>query len=435
MKRVLIITYYWPPGGGAGVQRWLKFSKYLPKNGWQPVIYTPENPEVPAVDESLMKDIPRECEVIKEPIKEPYTFYKKFTGRGKDEKVNAGFLDEGREPGLKDKVAVWIRGNMFIPDARRFWIRPSIKYLAKYLEENPVDAIVSTGPPHSMHLIALKLKQKIDIPWIADFRDPWTGIDFYDQLMLTRYADKKHHRLERNVLQNADRVVTVGWESARQLEELGGRKVDVITNGYDEDDISGYDEHVITDTSKFIIRHVGAMNKDRNHDSFWQAVKELKGNPALDKELVVELIGKNDAAVRESVNKYELQDTVKFISYVSHDEIGRLLRSADLLYLPINNTPNAKAILTGKLFEYLASGTPVICIGPKDGDAARVIEECKAGVVVAFNTSKDDIVSAVNDIIHKNVVLTLKDAGVLNYSRGELTKSMCKILESKSIED
>lgn len=427
MKRVLIITYYWPPGGGAGVQRWLKFSKYLPENGWQPVIYTPENPEVPALDESLAKDIPKECEVIRQPIKEPYSFYKRFTGRAKDEKVNAGFLDEGRQPGLKDKIAVWIRGNFFIPDARRFWICPSVKYLSKYLKENPVDAIVSTGPPHSMHLIGLGLKNQLDLPWIADFRDPWTGIDFYHQLMLTRYADKKHHRQERNVLQLADRVVTVGWESARQLEKLGGRKVDVITNGYDQEDISGFDEPVVKETSKFIIRHVGAMNKDRNHDNFWKAVKDLKENAAFDKELVVELIGKNDAAVRESVNKFELQDTVKFISYVSHDEIGALLRSADLLYLPINNTPNAKAILTGKLFEYIASGTPVMGIGPKDGDAARVIEDCNAGEMYGFNEK-----ITVSQILSLRTSQTLEDEVITKISRKALTQQLVDVFKTIS---
>jgi glycosyltransferase involved in cell wall biosynthesis len=357
MKRVLIITYYWPPGGGAGVQRWLKFSKYLPENGWQPVIYTPENPEVPALDPSLEKDIPEVCEVIRTPITEPYSIYKRFTGRGKEEKVNAGFLDEGRKPGLKDKIAVWIRGNFFIPDARKFWIRPSVKFLVKYLKENPVDVIVSTGPPHSMHLIALGLKQKLDIPWIADFRDPWTGIDFYNQLMLTRYADGKHHRLERTVLQKADRVVTVGWESARQLKAIGGRDVDVITNGFDEDDIGIPDNGEKKHNDKFVIRHIGAINRDRNHENFWRAVKKLKDDKTFKQRLVVELVGKSDASVRESVKKYGLSDTVSFISYVPHSETGILLRTADLLYLPINNTPNAKAILTGKIFEYIASGT------------------------------------------------------------------------------
>ena len=434
MKRVLIITYYWPPSGGAGVQRWLKFSKYLPSNGWQPVVYTPSNPEAPAIDDTLGKDIPAECEVITQPISEPYSFYKRFTGRGKDEKVNAGFLDEGRKPGLKDKIAVWIRGNLFIPDARRFWIRPSVKYLSYYLKAHPVDVIVSTGPPHSMHLIGLGLKKKLNIPWVADFRDPWTGIDFYNQLRLTRYADRRHHRMERKVLQSADRVVTIGWESARQLETLGGRSVDVITNGYDPDDISDSGVAVDKDPGKFVIRHVGAMNSDRNHENFWQAIKHLKDDGSFSKELSVELIGKNDAAVRESVERNGLMDIVSFVPYVPHEEIGGLLRSADLLYLPVNNTPNAKAILTGKLFEYIASGTPVLGIGPKDGDAARVLKDTQSGEMVDFSDSYESIIMTFGKYYHFAKVINNSWSCVRAFSRNELAKKMCSIFDKEYIE-
>ena len=171
-KKVLIITYYWPPGGGAGVQRWLKFAKYLRDFGWEPVIYTPENGEMPVVDLSLQKDVPQGLAVIKQPIWEPYNSYKKFIGQGKEEKINTGFLTENKKPKLAEKIAVWIRGNYFIPDARKFWIKPSVKFLSEYLHHHPVSAIISTGPPHSMHLIALKLKKKLNLPWMADFRDP-----------------------------------------------------------------------------------------------------------------------------------------------------------------------------------------------------------------------------------------------------------------------
>lgn len=424
MKRVLIITYYWPPSGGAGVQRWLKFAKYLPANGWQPVIYTPDNPEAPAEDLSLGKDIPPSCEVIKRKIIEPYSFYRIFTGRGSGEKVNAGFLDEGRSPGLKDKMAVWIRGNLFIPDARRFWINPSIRFLKHYLRQHPVDVIVSTGPPHSMHLIARALKKSTGIPWVADFRDPWTGIDFYHQLMLSNYADRRHHKLEKEVLTAADRVVTVGWEVARQLSKISGRQVDVITNGYDQDDVAVDYSSVERDPGKFIIRHVGALNKDRNHESFWIAIKALLDDKSCEKELCVELIGKSDASVRESVAKYGLEKVVTFVSYVPHEAISSLLKTADLLYLPINNTPNAKAILTGKIFEYIASGTPVLGIGPEDGDAARVLKDCDAGVMLGYMDS-----AGIIDIINQLKIEDNNDID-LKYSRSYLTKMMTGIFES-----
>ncbi|MBE9481851.1 MAG: glycosyl transferase family 1, partial [Bacteroidetes bacterium] len=175
MKKVLIITYYWPPSGGAGVQRWLKFVKYLREFGWEPIVYTPENPEAPDIDNSLEKDIPDNLTVIKRKIWEPYTAYKKFIGQEKEQKINAGFLSENKKPKLSENISVWIRGNFFIPDARKFWIKPSVKFLTNYLKNNPVDAMISSGPPHSMHMIALGLKQRLGIPWLADFRDPWTN--------------------------------------------------------------------------------------------------------------------------------------------------------------------------------------------------------------------------------------------------------------------
>ncbi len=220
MKKVLIITYYWPPSGGAGVQRWLKFTKYLREYGWEPIIYTPENPESPNNDSSLEKDIPKNLTVLKTKIWEPYNFYKIFIGQKKDQKVNAAFLTESKKPKKFEKIAVWIRGNFFIPDARKFWVKPSIQYLTTYLKDNPVDAVISTGPPHSMHLIAQGLKKKLNIPWMADFRDPWTNIDFYSKLMLTSFADHKHKRLELGVLNDADVVTCVGQTWLDELEDL-----------------------------------------------------------------------------------------------------------------------------------------------------------------------------------------------------------------------
>jgi len=195
MKKALIITYYWPPSGGAGVQRWLKFVKYLREFGWEPIVYTPENPEFPEIDESLYSDIPENLTVIKTPIREPYTAYKKFIGRTKKEKINAGFLSEKKRNPFLENISVWIRGNFFIPDARLLWIKPSVKFLLKYLTGNPVDIIISTGPPHSMHIIAMKLNESLKLPWVADFRDPWTNIDFYKDLKLTSWADSRHHNM------------------------------------------------------------------------------------------------------------------------------------------------------------------------------------------------------------------------------------------------
>jgi glycosyltransferase involved in cell wall biosynthesis len=233
MKKVLIITYYWPPMGGGGVQRWLKMTKYFREFGWEPVIFTTENGEASVVDESMLAEIPSGIETLKVPIWEPFGLYKKLLGKSKDEKIAPGLGQETKGNSTLQKLSIWVRGNFFIPDARMFWIKPSSKFLEKYLKENKIDAIISTGPPHSTHLIAFNVTRENNIPWIADFRDPWTNIDFYHKLMLTGWADNKHKKLELKVLKNANAIVTVSWSWAKDFEKLINRKIDVITNGFD----------------------------------------------------------------------------------------------------------------------------------------------------------------------------------------------------------
>ena len=386
MKRVLVITYYWPPSGGAGVQRWLKFTKYLPDFGWQPVVYTPENPEAPVDDHSLLEDIHPEVKVIKRPIWEPYTLYKRFVGMKTGERINAGFLKEHEQSQKKEGISVWVRGNLFIPDARKFWIKPSYRFLKKYLIEHPVDAIISTGPPHSMHLIALRLKRKLKIPWIADFRDPWTEIDFYDQLRLTKRSDRKHKTQEKNVVSEADKVVVIGKTMAERFGKTLGVTPVIVPNGYDEADFDQIlnEQDRSTSRNEFLIVHVGAMNRDRNQPAFWEAISELLiDHHDLLSGLKIKLVGKLDVSVQQSIVKYGLQDHVEIIDYLPHDQIIPLLQSASVLYLPINNTPNAKSIQTGKLFEYLAAARPILGIGPVDGDAANILRECQAGEMVS----------------------------------------------------
>jgi glycosyltransferase involved in cell wall biosynthesis len=394
-KKVLIITYYWPPSGGAGVQRWLKFSKYLREFGWEPVIYTPENPEAPATDSSLEKDIPEGLTVIRRPILEPYSFYKRFVGMKPGEKVNAGFLQEKEKPGLAENISVWLRGNLFIPDARRFWIRPSVKFLKDYLKENPVEAIVSTGPPHSMHLIALKVSKVLNIPWLADFRDPWTGIDFYSQLKLTRFADRIHHRLEKKVLEAADEVVVVSPGMEAEFRKIHLRAYHLITNGYDEDDFLPVREE--NTDKKFTISHIGSINGSRNPDAFWDAISQLvTRHSGFSQHLQINLIGKTDVSVRKSISARNLDSYVVFTEYTPHAEVMAEIASSQILLLLINNSPNQKSILTGKLFEYLGSGRPVLCIGPSDGDAAQILRDARAGQTVGFEDT-DGIIAFLKD--------------------------------------
>ena len=427
-KRVLVITYYWPPSGGAGVQRWLKFTKYLPESGWLPVVYTPENPEAPVEDPSLLEDIRPETTVVKRAIWEPYELYKRFVGMRSGDRINAGFLSENEKPEKKEGISVWIRGNLFIPDARRFWINPSVRFLRKYLRQNPVDAIISTGPPHSMHLIARRLKRILNIPWIADFRDPWTEIDFYDQLRLTRRSDTKHKNQERAVLQEADRVVVIGKTMAERFRKMHHITPVVVPNGYDDADFQL--EQPASDGT-FSIVHVGAMNRDRNHPIFWEAVAELlKEQPGLSSSLVIRLVGKIDLSVHKSIADNGLAGHVEITKYLPHDQIIPLLKSASLLYLPINHTPNAKSIQTGKLFEYLAAGRPILGTGPVDGDAAEILRECKAGEMIGF-ADKEGVKGVLTRWaqMNKNGNLQVNSTGTDRFSRRNLAAAYAGYLE------
>ncbi|MCK9398786.1 MAG: glycosyltransferase family 4 protein [Bacteroidales bacterium] len=428
MRKVLIITYYWPPSGGGGVMRWLKFAKYLPSTGWQPVIFTPENPDPSAKDESLIQEIPSEAVVIKLPIWEPYDVYRKLTGKKKEEKFKAGYIAEASSKGWKDKLSVFIRGNLMIPDPRKFWVRPAVKFLVKYLEDNPVDVIVSTGPPHSMHLIGMELRRKLNIPWLADFRDPWTNIDFYDRLRLTSWANKKHKSLEKQVLQAADLVTTVSWSWAADFKRIVPRDIEVITNGFDPEDFQA--EPGISD-QYFSITHIGSFNKDRNPEMFWEALdSKAKSDDGFRKNLRLRFVGQTDRSIFQSLEKNELKEIAEDFGFVGHKKSLEILGLSQVLLLPLNDAPNISGIIPGKLFEYLAAKRPIIVIGPNDGDAARIIIETGAGKVAGLN-DRAGLRQIIDEYyqMYLNNKLVLKNLEINKYSRQELTVQLAKTIE------
>ncbi len=432
MKKVLIITYYWPPTGGAGVQRWLKFSKYFRKFGWEPIIYTPSNPDFPINDDTLLKDVPADLTILKTQITEPYDIYRKIMRKKKTETVNQGFLSEGKENTLLQSAMIWVRGNFFIPDARKFWIKPSISYLSDYIKQNKIDAVISTGPPHSMHLIAMGLKQKFNIPWIADFRDPWTQIDFYSQLKLSSFADNKHKKLENLVLTQADKVVTISPSCGKDLEKLGNRKVDVITNGFDTDDFSFNQDLKVLDG--FVFHHIGALNKDRNPYTLWKVLGDLcKENPELKKDLEIRFTGKTDAIAFESLKKEGLIDNAQKTDYLSHSEVVKLMAQSPILLLALNNTPNNAGVLSGKLFEYLAAKRPIFGIGLPDADAASVLKSTGAGTMVHFD-DYEGTKKTVLDLYqkYKTNQLAINPLSIDKYSRENCAKDYAVLLNEIS---
>ncbi len=383
MKKVLIISYYWPPSGGSGVQRWLKFAKYLPSCNWEPIIYTPLNPEPNTTDENLLKDISPDLEVIKTKIWEPYGIYKSLFGRGKKE-IKANIIGSENKS-IKHKISLFIRGNFFIPDPRSFWVRPSVKYLTKYLKENPVDIIVSTGPPHSMHLIAKGVAKNTGIKWVADFRDPWTEIFYFKHLNLSNYAFKKHRKLEQSVLDNADTVVVVSNQMKKDFEKRTKTPVEIITNGFDPADFEQAKREITPIKDKFIISHTGIFVDNGNPDNLWRALSEKsKEDQEFKQHLEIRLMGQVDGSILKDIEECNLSANTINMGYVSHKTAVEWQLKSNLLLLPLRKEPEAAAILTGKFFEYLAAGNPILAFGPTNGDLAKALKETESGVIVDF---------------------------------------------------
>ena len=413
------------------MQRWLKFVKYLREFGWEPIVFTPENPETPVDDATLLKEIPDGIQVIKNKIWEPYSFYKTLTGR-KKEKIQTAFLQEKKVSGnFMENVSVWVRGNLFIPDARKFWIKSSVKFLKNYLQTEKIDALVSTGPPHSTHLIAMKLKQELGLPWLADFRDPWTNIDYYQDLKLGKRADKIHHQLEKMVLQQADAVTVVSQGMVKDFSAIVEREYHFIPNGFDAEDMQVSKSQIELD-KRFSITHIGSLTKSRNPEKLWQVLGELVNeNSEFTTDLLIHNIGKLDFSAKEAIKKNGLEMQLQTTDYLPHDEVIKKQREAAVLLLLINDTPNANLILTGKIFEYLASGRPIVCIAPPDGDAAKIIEETKCGVVFDFSETeklKMEILKMYYDF--KSGKLKTNCSNIEKYERRSLTGEMAKVLEN-----
>ena len=434
MKRVLIISYYWPPTGGSGVQRWVKFAKYLPSEGWQPVIYTPENPEQLAVDHTLEAEIPAEVEVIKTHITEPYELYKKFLRKsGHSNEVVEVNPVNAQNKSFAQKAAMWVRGNLFLPDPRCLWIRPSVSYLKNYLKEHPVDLIVSTGPPQSMHIIGMKLARKTGLPWIADFRDPWTKIFYFKHLSMTRATERWHKKMEKKVLDAASAVVAVSPLVQQEFQEMTQTPVELITNGFDECDFAGAacTEAAGGRDKDFIITHTGLFAADGNPSVLWETLREkcIK-DPVFKDRLKIKLIGKTDRQITESIEAAGLGENLTDMGYQPHDKAVEEQRRASLLILPLRKEPEYKAVLPGKLYEYLASWRPVLGIGQPDGAMSMILNTTKTGVV--FNWEDKASVSRFIDLCWKNHLegrLVVDDADISQFTRRNLTRRMAELFE------
>ena len=374
MKRVLVIAYYWPPSGGSGVQRWVKFVKYLPSEGWEPVVFAPENADYPSLDPSFEKELPEGLEVLRGRIWEPYAAYRKLTG-AKSTQVTE--ISSG-EKTWKQKLSLWVRANLFVPDPRVGWVKPSVKTLLAYLQEHPVDAIVTTGPPHSVHLIGLRLHKATGIPWIPDFRDPWSKMYYLKYLPMTSGTWGKLRAMEKHVLDSCSTVLTCTPLMQEDFAALTETPVACITNGFDEEDFTG---PAPEGDGRFNITHTGLFAADGNPFILWKVLKELAAeDPWFKESLRLRLVGKVDREVLDAMADAGLQANVVALGPCDHATAVREQRSATLLLLPLRNDAQYRPILPGKLFEYLAARRPVLGIGQADGAMARVLHAAQAGV-------------------------------------------------------
>ena len=427
LKKILIITYYWPPAGGPGVQRWLKFAKYLPEFGWKPIIYTPENPSYPLLDESLIKDIPKDLEIVKTKIWEPYQLAEKLNKSNK--KFKAGQFDVGNNQSWKSKLSIWVRGNFFIPDARVFWVKPSTHFLEKYLEINQIDTIVTSGPPHSMHLIGLNLKKKFpDLKWIADFRDPWTEISYYKHLKLTKKSDKKHRQLETEVFKNADITLATSYTDAENFCKNGANAF-CITNGFDETD-SPQTHKKSTHQTKFTLSYIGVLEQLRNPENLWEALDYLvKANPDFAENFCLKFVGRIDDKILHSIENLSLKKHIENLGYLSHDKAIDEMSDSSMLLITNFPNPSSKGIIPGKIFEYLATGKQIISFGPNEADVAKILDETKAGKHFSYNDSKkiEDFILEKFEL-WKNGNIAENKQSIEQFSRRNLAKQLSEIL-------
>ncbi len=427
MKRILIITYYWPPAGGIAVQRWLKLVKYLPENNWHPIVVIPENPAYPIEQEDYLKDVSNQLEIIRVPIFEINRPPKNPGGK----KTHLSLITNHKKS-WKDSVKAWIRGNVILPDARVLWIRPLVRAVHSYLREHPVDVLVTNGPPHSLHLAGLRIKRKNPtIQWMADFRDPWTSINYYDELKPGWIANRLQEHWEKQVVQQADLVTTVSEAGTTEFLAYHPKSILTLSNGFDEEDFPSVTSYQPTDKT-FYIRYIGSLMANQNYPVFWEVIQELyRENEAFKQYARLELVGNIDFSVREEIRKNELEPYTDYIGYVSAKEAIAYQQSAAMLLLFINRTGNSKGMMTGKLFGYLAVRRPILLIGPTDGNAAELIRYTDSGI--AFDASHREeiklyIISHFNQFLKGESLLAGNPERIKEFTRRKLTSLLASHL-------
>jgi len=424
MKKALIVTYYWPPAGGPGVQRWLKFVTYLREFDIEPVVYIPENPGYPLLDKSLVAEIPTGIRILKQPIFEPYKVAEIFS-KGDSKTISSGIIAKEQEQSAIQKLMLFVRGNFFIPDARKFWIKPSVSYLKSVLEKEKFDVFITTGPPHSLHLIGLELQKSLGIKWIADFRDPWTEIGYHKKLKLTQSSRQKHVNLESKVLNKADHIITTSHTTKAEFESKTTRPIRVITNGFDN-----LQKEPIT-SDHFEISHIGSLLSGRSPEILWKAIAEIVENVSdFRNKLKIRLAGKISSEVKESIEELGLQEYLQIDGYVSHKEALEMQNRAAILLLLEIDSVETRGIIPGKIFEYFAAKKPILAIGPESWEAGKMVLDTQSGTYLLFR-DKEKVKSWIIDQFYRKEAQGVKqiNSDISKYHRRELTAELADLIK------
>ena len=401
--------------------------KYLPDFGIEPHVYVPENPTYPIIDVELEKEVSDKAIIIKKRIFEPYGLASIFSKKN-TQKISSGIIPNQRKQSLLQKMFLWIRGNAFIPDARVLWVKPSIKFLEKYIQENKIDTIITTGPPHSLHLIGLGLKEKLNVNWIADFRDPWTTIGYHNELKLSVKSAQKHKELESKVLNTADSILVTSVTTKKEFQSLTKQPIHVITNGYDVEKV----EKVQLD-EKFTLAHIGSFLSQRNPRILWKCLKEIiKENKEFKADFQLKLIGAVSQEVLDTISEFRLESYVNNLGYVSHKEAVSHQRSSQVLLLIEINSEITKSIIPGKLFEYMVSERPILALGPENSDFESIVKATNTGVFHQYDEF-DELKQTILSFYEKYKTNTLKvnAVGLQQYSRKNLTKQLAEVINAK----
>ena len=413
LKKVLVISYYWPPSGGPGVQRVLKFCKYLNKFGWEPIVLTVKDGDFPAKDYSLNEEA-KTTKVYYAKSISLHRFYNWIAGRKTTPTHN---LSSSNKDSIIVKLFRWIRNNLIVPDGRIGWYPNAVKIGSSIINSNDIRVIFSSAPPYTAHLIAMKLSKKHSIPWVADFRDPWVD-RFYNyenkRLWLTKLVDSS---LEKKVINNASALTTVSKTISGYYE----KPFCVIPNGYDEEDFTSVNEK---EKNTVVISYLGTMTKSQNPSMFFQSINELNLNQ---EKYRIDLIGNIHPDIKSYIQNNKYDNFIKIKPYRPHKDAIRKMCNSDFLLLVIPNTKKNMGIVTGKLFEYIRSMRKIIMIGPPNSDAAKIIAQTNSGVCFDYNEK-----NKIKRLLMENNLPTTSN--YQQYSRESLTKTLSLVFEKVHLE-